>query len=315
MRKQCLMNNLTLNIANIKLDTAYRNIVSIPDPFSAFRAKTNNPDKNIWHLESCGMYKKDKLKGKDLAACKKKIGSIRERFESVNSKLSDWKEKGYNLARLPSYYAPGLHRISFYLNDPVKIDFKKRQIKHFYLRNGAVKRLGDLDFRLISFAYSQILASQEGMLVHCACVVRNKKAYLFFAKAGGGKTTVAKLSKKYCVLGDDIIAVRRKKNGFIAFPTPWRQKKFINPSPKTYAPVKAVFFLHKSKNIYFKPLAAQEALMRLISRCIHFFLYTENEQAKKVFLTATDFFKKVPSYDMYFRKRENFWPALERIIK
>jgi len=309
------MTNLTLNIAGIKLHTKNKNIIEFMPDFKDFRIQSKGLEKNIWRIESSVLYKVDRAVKSDLRAVKNKIGSMQERFRSTDIKSSDWKEKEANLARFQLENPSCLDRATFYFNDPVEINLRRRRIKRLYVEGNGSKRIKIIDSRFVTFAYSQILASCGGMLLHCACVVRKGRAYLFFAKPGGGKSTVAKLSRKYTVLGDDIVAVRKNKNRFIAFSTPWRQSKLVKPHPKISAPVKAVFFLHKSKDIRLQPLADHEALVRFLSRCIHFFLYTEIPLAKKIFFTAADFFKNIPAYDMYFRKDKNFWPILDKVIK
>lgn len=206
--------------------------------------------------------------------------------------------------------------LSSYLNGFVEISLKKKKVRHFYCRGDMPSaNWGDLDSQLVTFAYSQTLALNQGILVHAAAVSKGGRAYLFFAPSGGGKSTVAQLSKKYLVLGDDVIAIRKKGKDFYAYATPWKQGKFIKAKANLKAKIKAVFFLKKSKQLNFAPLKAEESLIRVLSQHIHFFLYTKRPLVKKIFFTAANFFKTVPAYEMYFRKNENFWPRLEKVIK
>jgi hypothetical protein len=203
---------------------------------------------------------------------------------------------------------------SFYFNDPVEIDIKRRQLRYFYLRKNMSRGL-NFDSRFIVFAYSQILASIQGVLLHAAAVVKGGEAYLFFAPANGGKSTVVQLSKKYQVLGDDIIALRKIKRGFFAFSTPWKQGEFISLKPSSKVRIKAVFFLKKSNQVYFRPVKPEEALVRTLSKQIHFFLHTQRQLVKKIFFTAAGFFKTIPAYEMHFNQDDDFWPKLEMVIK
>ncbi|MDP2939671.1 MAG: hypothetical protein Q8O13_06325 [Candidatus Omnitrophota bacterium] len=307
------MKKVIFTIAGIPLCIKFKDNECIPTSFRGFTNNSKKPHKQIWHLESLGIEKTDFF---SYAAClKHKISFIKERFHYSNLPLNDWQEKQKNLFYLYSRYPKLLPRISFYFNEPVEINPKERKLRHFYFKENVINEPGIAYSRLITFIYSQILAYMEGVLLHCACVAKENVAYLFFAKAGGGKTTLTKLSKRYSVLGDDIIAIRKIENKFLAFATPWRQNTFIRPKASLAVPIKAVFFLNKSRPLHFEPISPQEALVRVLSQYIHFFLYTELPLAKRIFFRLADFFKTIPAYEMYFRKDDNFWPILDRIMK
>ncbi|MDD5679722.1 MAG: hypothetical protein PHI59_00545 [Candidatus Omnitrophica bacterium] len=167
------------------------------------------------------------------------------------------------------------------------------------------------DGKLISYAYSQLLALNKGMLLHAAAVVKDGEVFIFFGKAGAGKSTIAGLSRKHRVLGDDIIAARRSGAHYYAFSTPWAQAPFIRPDKNTKGKISAVFFIKKSNRISFKLLPPEDALMRILSAHIHFLTYTGKPLAGNIFLTAADFTRKIPAYEMEFSKNRNFWRTLE----
>jgi len=307
------MKTITFNIANIPLSVKCRDDEALPSLFQQFTSTAKRPTDRTWHLESVGIKKNRSNKFPSCIA--KKISPIAERFGSIRNFRVDLEKKQKILSSVYSQFPEALSDISFYFDEPVGINTKKRKIRHFYTSSTGFDEIRKFDSRLTIFAYSQILASLEGFLLHCACVVKNKDAFLFFAKSGGGKSTVAKLSRQYTVLGDDIIAVRKINHDFVAFSTPWKQKKTANRRTLFSARIKAVFFLRKSNRVLFKPLKSDKALVRFLSRYIHFFLYTERPLADKIFFTAADFFKTIPAYEMHFRKYADFWPKLEKIIK
>jgi len=168
--------------------------------------------------------------------------------------------------------------------------------------------------RLISYAFSKLLALNKGMLLHAAAVVKDGKAFLFFGVQGAGKSTIARLSKRYKVLGDDIIAVRKAGNHYYAFSTPWKQSSFIRPGRGAKGEIAAIFFIKKSDRISFKSLQPEHALMRMLSSHIHFLIYTKRSLAKKIFFTAADFTKRIPAYEMEFEKTRDFWRELDKEI-
>jgi len=196
---------------------------------------------------------------------------------------------------------------SHYLQGPVIIDTRRKQIRYF-------NTTGDNFFsgQLPAFAYSQLLALSQGLLLHGAGIVRNNGAYLFLAVSGGGKSTVARISRRYRALSDDIVAVRKIKGKFLAFATPWKQGACACLKSRDSAPVKAVFFLKKSRKASFRPLRPEKALSRILSTQLHFLFYTERPLVDKLFVTCADLMRSIPAYEMEFRKDKDFWPELTR---
>jgi len=170
------------------------------------------------------------------------------------------------------------------------------------------------DDRLLSYTYSQVLAANRGLLLHAAAVLKDKRAFLFFGPSGGGKSTIAWLSRDYEVMADDVAAVRKIKNRFYVFSTPWRQSGFVRTDAKTSGRVSAIFFIKKSRRIRFKPLRPEDALARIVGRQVHFLKYTDMLLAGKIFFTTYDLVKSVPAYEMEFKKDGDFWLKLEDSI-
>jgi hypothetical protein len=227
-----------------------------------------------------------------------------EKFIEINKKLNGcvWHIESKKLASLKRRS----NQLSFYFDDLVFFDIKKRKI---ICSNSNI-----FDSRFITYIYSQILALNKGLLLHAACIIRDRKSYLFLGASGEGKSTIAKLSRRHKVLGDDVIAVRKIATNYHAFSTPWQQSHLENLNNNTSTEIKAIFFIKKSKRISFKPVRQEEALVRILSRHTHFLQYTKMPMIKKLFSTAFDFVKSIPSYEMEFRKDKDFWPELERAI-
>jgi len=165
--------------------------------------------------------------------------------------------------------------------------------------------------RIVSYAYSQLLAVNGGLLLHAAAVTKGKRTFLFFAASDGGKSTVAAISKSHEVLSDDVVAVRKVKGAFYAFPTPWRQSGFVGKDLTAKGKIRAIFFIKKSKRIHFTPLSGARALANILSGQIHFFSYTSQPLIKEIFFTAAGLVKRVKAYEMEFTKAGDFWPKLE----
>lgn len=199
----------------------------------------------------------------------------------------------------------------FFLSRPLRLNPRKKEITYFYPKKRRYACPPILDGKLLSYVYSQILALNKGALLHAAAVVKDRKAFLFFGQAGAGKSTVAGISRKHQVLGDDIIAVRKKDGHYYAFSTPWAQQPFIKPTSSQKCKVAAIFFINKSARVSFQSLESAEALFKLLSRHIHFLTYTQKPLLGAIFFTLSDFTRHLPAYEMEFVKARDFWRKLE----
>jgi len=270
--------SIILKIAGLSLKIPSFLKIFLEDTFKHFLFPEHKVKSHFWHLELKRIKKRDFYKEK-FFALKKRLANFKIDLKKIN----------------PYYY-------------PIKIDSQNKRILYF---SSNTKKVNS---SFIPYLYSLLLALNKGILLHAACVVKQNKAYLFLGSTGEGKSTVAWLSQNYLVLSDDVLAVKKIKNQFIAFATPWKQKPFIQPKPYAGFPLKAIFFLKKAKRIFFKPLKKEAALVRILSSHIHFFLFTERPLVDKLFFTAVDLVKSIPSYEMEFMKDKDFWPNLERVL-
>lgn len=308
------MKKINLIIAGIPLNISYHPKDSVLSFFKRFTLEPKSLNGRVWHLESQEVERDDC--DINSAAIKQKISELKERLRFTKISPKAWKHNQERFFFPKNGFSANARNAlaSFFLIDPVEINLKKKQITRFYKKRRGHIPFECLDRRLVSFCYSQILGLNNGALLHCACVVKENKAYLFFAPSSGGKSTVAELSKKYTVLGDDIIAVRKINNKFYAFATAWTQKKFIKPAHFLIAEIRAVFFLNKARRISFKKLEPERALMKTLSNSVHFLLYTPSPLARKIFFTLAGIFKKTPAYEMYFKKNQDFWQELDTVV-
>ena len=169
--------------------------------------------------------------------------------------------------------------------------------------------------KFVSYLYSQSLASNNGMLLHAASVVKDKKAFLFLGVSGAGKSTIAALSKRHNVLGDDVIAVRKRYGDYYAFQTPWKQQPFIKIRKPGKGKIVAIFFIKKSNRVFFEALSPENALVNILSNHVHFLVCTPRPLAERLFSAACDFVKRVPAYKMEFKKETDFWKELEEKVR
>mgnify|MGYP000085337621 CR=1 FL=1 len=136
-------------------------------------------------------------------------------------------------------------------------------------RNGTVY-ISDSGWRSITYPFLEILTIQllalnNGVLLHACAVSVNEKGYLFVGQSGAGKSTIANLWKKgkgATILSDDRIIVRKRDSRFWIYGTPWHGDAKVCSSEK--APLEKLFFLKHAKENSIKRLDPLDVASRLI---------------------------------------------------
>jgi len=112
-----------------------------------------------------------------------------------------------------------------------------------------------------------ILGSGMGVLMHAAGVIYKGQGYLFAGQGGAGKTTCAQIWGEYKdaqVINDDKVIIRRKKDCFYIYGTPWHGEGGI--ALPLDAPLKGLFVLRQSKQNEIKPLPPLDLVTKLMNR-------------------------------------------------
>ena len=150
------------------------------------------------------------------------------------------------------------------------------------------------------FILINILSRKSGFLLHASGVVWEGKGLCFIGPSGAGKSTLLKLFsqevKKEHLLNDDRLAMRRCKNKWRVFGTPWHgELPFTSPAG---ADLKALFFIAQSKNNYARKLSPGDVCGRL---SVFSILPVWNAEAtSRVLTTFQSLIKDVPAYELGF---------------
>ena len=155
------------------------------------------------------------------------------------------------------------------------------------------------------------------LCIHSAAVVKGDRGFLFLGDSKAGKTTVAQLSGSlgYPALGDDLnIVIRNEKESsyrLAAVPG-------AVPSPVGYSllqpPLRGVFTLVQDDSDDYLALMSHRQTAHAL-----FQGYMQTPSCRKlsdkmaglVFRTCCDIARRVPGYELHFRKSPDFWKVID----
>ncbi len=136
----------------------------------------------------------------------------------------------------------------------------------------------------------------NAMLVHCAAVCVDDRAYLFTALSGTGKTTHIKLWKKRfgekCrIINGDKPLIREINGKFFVCGTPWQGKE--NYGENDIVPIAGICILERGEKNVINKIPAAEAIPTMLVQTLR----TNNEGEMDALLTLLNsLLEKVPFY-------------------
>lgn len=163
--------------------------------------------------------------------------------------------------------------------------------------------VGDRDFPL-SYPLDQILfihlaALHRGVLLHACGALIKGNGFVFAGHSGAGKSTIGGLVKKYAranILSDDRIIVKKEKNRFMIYGTPWH-----GTLPYAFAEqarLEKVFFLKKARANKIIQLSPLEAMRRL--GAVSFLPYWDKSFMRKSLSTISELANKNIFFELSF---------------
>ncbi len=191
----------------------------------------------------------------------------------------------------------------------VKFDKRLKRIK-FYTKDLSGQ---SVLYHLPGVLYRLILPRKNAWVFHGCGILHNQKGYLFIAESEGGKSTIAKLALNYGlkVLNDERIIIRKEKNLFKIYSSPWYQEVKEIENSSSY--IRQLFFLKKSRCNRIKPMSKTEALEKLIKN--NFSLTISNDIIKESFGICLDLAEKLKCYWLEFKPDKSLWSFLNGFLK
>lgn len=210
-----------------------------------------------------------------------------------------YRENGSLFLYFPARGKPSLARLNKRLN---KVEF--------YTKNPSGQFLLYLFPEIL---FSLILPQRNALMLHACGVLDRKKAYLFIASTGGGKSTLAKLALKkgLTVLNDDRVVIRNGKSSFRIYGNPWHGE--VKETSNSSSPIKEVFFLRKSNSNQIKPITKAKAASELFRNS--FYLPVNNAIIKNSFNICSNMAERLDCYWLNFKPDESIWRFLDGRVK
>lgn len=190
-------------------------------------------------------------------------------------------------------------------------DFDKLMVQIYYLSDRSKMFNNDNLENGIRRLFTIFLPNFNRIMLHSSGIVRDGKAFLFFAPDEGGKTTAIKSASKGTFLSDDRNILHLDKNRILAYSTPWGSMQT--------APAKAelggVFLLRKSEKFKLTPIKVTTLVQFLWNEHIHNWNSLPKFSRIKAFHILHIICQKTPAFEMSFSKDFVDWDAIDLAIK
>jgi hypothetical protein len=182
--------------------------------------------------------------------------------------------------------------------------------------------LEDLE-HAVRVLYALLADRHGGLLVHAAGLLypagtsRNGgsagdgRVYLFVGQSGSGKSTVVGLSSHTLALNDDLILLRPKASGWVAYGTPfWNTEAADRRGETASGHLAGIYRLIQDQDVFLEPFETAEAAAELIANCP--VVNGDPGRLPGLLERCHMLAKAVPVQRLHFRKDPDFWGLLQR---
>ncbi len=177
------------------------------------------------------------------------------------------------------YNISGVTKVDFniILEPRVKIDVvmnKKEQSVFllFYKRLNSHSLKSNFDIGIIQFSLllrevlQELLSKNDGFILHGSAIAIHKGAVIFSGKSGAGKSTLVKiLESKFQPLADDMIIIRKSKNAWYVYQTPFFEKNYLFSRGSQSFKLRALLEPKKSKDYYINYIENRDWQFKLLT--------------------------------------------------
>ncbi|WP_318505160.1 hypothetical protein [Bacillus sp. T3] len=164
-----------------------------------------------------------------------------------------------------------------------------------------------LKHALMNFYSSYIVHHHWGILIHSSCALENNTAHIFSGHSGAGKSTAAKLSHPRELLSDEATLVKITDDDIKIFNSPFRSEISTTNADQT-AQLGSIQILHQALVNKRVELGKADAILHLMDKV--FYWVHSPEETKIIMKLLMLLVKKVPVYQLHFKKDPTFWELI-----
>lgn len=195
------------------------------------------------------------------------------------------------------------------------VDRKRRRGRLFLAPTEYISKTGfALSFPLDELLFQHHFAYRRSLVLHACGIAVASRAALFLGHSGAGKTTTARLWRRFApdslVLSDDRLVVRPHGRGFVAHGTPWHGSGRY--AEATARPLRALFFLKQASITNVRRIDGPGLVSALFSLC--FPPPWEESGLTAALATCERLVGRLPCYELRFRKDESAVAAAREIL-
>lgn len=162
---------------------------------------------------------------------------------------------------------------------------------------------------------ANIISYYGGVMVHACGIIVNNLGIIFIGDSGSGKSTLANLWKNVypnSILSDECIIIRKIKNQFYVFGTPWHSNVIeVNNGS---IPLRGIFFISHAKNNHITPRNDINSIIDLLCSNSHITILDESEIKHRLQFFG-ELINEIPCYELGFVPNEEVIGFIEKAIK
>jgi hypothetical protein len=161
------------------------------------------------------------------------------------------------------------------------------------------------------WVFSYRILKDGGFLLHSSSFIKNDKAHLFIGDSGDGKSTVAEFARNagHKILSDDLNIIFKKGDEYYATSSPFYGQMSQEEKCKESYKVGSCYRLRKNSENRLKKMSIAESLVVFIPCCV--FIDDKKIRNENLISSVIEFMRKVPSFELFFKKEETFLDLIE----
>lgn len=187
-------------------------------------------------------------------------------------------------------------------------DFKKVKLIPHSPQNNSYS------LNLIDVIFQQMMPKYNGLVIHGAGIEYKGTGIIFSAFSGTGKTTQARLWRKYrdaIVVNGDCPIIKNTENGPYMYGSPWCGTSGESINKRT--PLKAIVLVNQSKENYVEEVTGDDAVLAVFTNILY---YSQDESdLDRLLPVLTQIVSQIKVYKLFCNMEEEAVDTLEKALQ